>query len=64
MQTRLLGSSPTLAGIEKVINTFYASENYKVCPYSLAVTNATRCVPDGIRVVKFGRGYRFERIVK
>ncbi len=64
MQTRLLGSSPTVAGIQKVINTFYASDHYRVDPETLAVTNATRGVPDGIRVVKFGRGYRFERIVK
>ncbi len=60
-RTTLLASSGTLKGIVKLINEFYFSDSYVVDTATLAVRNMnTGKTPEGVRVVKKGRQYRFE----
>ncbi len=62
-QTHLLASSGTLDGIEKLINNYYFSANYVVDEMTLSIRNEkTGKVPEGVRVVKKGRRYRFEML--
>lgn len=60
MTARLLASSPTVEGIQRLINRFWVSEHYRVDPETLALSHTTgRAVPAGAAVEKRGTRYRF-----
>jgi hypothetical protein len=59
---KLLASAPSIVEIEKSVNRFWCSEEYRVNPTTLEIEHPSRSVPDGVRVVKKGRRYRFEMI--
>lgn len=60
MTPRLLASSTTVAGIERLINRFWMSDQYRVDPTTLAITHASgRPVPTGAAVEHRRGRYRF-----
>ncbi len=60
--SRLLATSSTVAGIEKMLNEFYASNSYRVHA-DLRVWHPTMPV-DHLRVIKRGKRLRLEIIRK
>lgn len=59
----LLASSPTIGGIEKCINQYWFSTDYRVDPQTLAITHPRWSMVDKPVRVIFKRGrYRFERV--
>lgn len=59
---KLLASSGSVAGIEGAIRQFWCSDAWVVDPQTLVITHPDRGTPDGVRVVKKGQRYRFERV--
>lgn len=57
---KTLASSPTIGGIEKMINEYFYSTSYRVDPETLEVSNSTGKRPDLV-VKKEGGRYKFMR---
>jgi hypothetical protein len=62
METTLLASAASLAGIERAVNEFWCSTKYRVNPDTLAIEHPERPVPAGVRVVMKGQRFRFEKL--
>ena len=57
---RRLATAATERGIEAAINRFWCSTLYRVDPATLAITNASRPVPEGFGVRRLrGDGFEF-----
>lgn len=62
-ETKLLATAPTIEGIQRQINKFWASVNYRVDPETLVITNMTgHPVPQGAAVQPHRNGYKFVMI--
>lgn len=62
MKPTLLASSPTVDGIQTMLNRFYYSTHWRVDPETLAISHPSKDVTGRLRVVlKRGR-YRLEQI--
>ncbi|PWC91942.1 hypothetical protein [Azospirillum sp. TSO5] len=60
MTSQLLASAPSIRQIEESINKFWCSDKYRVDPETLEITHPDRKTPEGVRVIKKGKRYRFE----
>lgn len=56
-----LATAITVDQIQKYINEYYYSNNYRVDPITLEITNTQRSVPPGIFVERYRGGYLFGR---
>jgi hypothetical protein len=56
-----LATASSVERIEKYVNEYACSSNYRVSPQTLAISNATAKVPDGWFVMNFRGGFLFGR---
>ena len=61
-KSRLLASSNSLAGIQKLVNDFWYSDRYSVNPETLAIEHPEYEAPTQARVIRKGGRYRFEML--
>ena len=64
MEVKLLASSPTIEGIERMVNKYACSvDSYVVHVETLEIVNVKGFpVPKHWRIVKKGKRYRFESV--
>lgn len=63
MEVRLLASSPTIEGIERMVNKYAHSDSYVVHVETLEILNVKGFpVPKHWRIVRKSKRYRFERV--
>ena len=63
MEVKLLASSPTIEGIERMVNKYACSDSYIVHVDTLKIVNVKGFpVPKHWRIVKKGKRYRFESV--
>lgn len=63
MEVKLLASSTTIEGIERMVNKYACSDSYIVHVDTLKIVNVKGFpVPKHWRIVKKSKRYRFERV--
>lgn len=63
MEVKLLASSPTIEGIERMVNRYACSDSYIVHVDTLKIVNVKGFpVSKHWRIVKKGKRYRFESV--
>jgi hypothetical protein len=60
MSSNLIASAASIDNLTKLINRYFYSESYSVNKETLKIEHPTKPIPEGFRVVKQGKRYRFE----